>query len=188
MFQQDGVTQIIDANTGDGMFGLDPNTGKMLWNLKVFEMRVCSTPLIAGDIAIVSRQRRRRESSGRRSDSNQARARSPSRSIASTAARLTCRRPCCVAIACTWLTTRESLRASTFKPVKSLWMERVGGRQGFGASPIVVGDKLLVISLEGEATVLRASDQFEKLGEVDLGGPVGATPAFAEGRLVVPGR
>ena len=54
IFQSGDMTQIVDANTGEGMFGLDPETGKMLWNLKVFEMRVCSTPLIAGDIAICS--------------------------------------------------------------------------------------------------------------------------------------
>ena len=66
---------------------------------------------------------------------------------------------------------------------ESLWLKRLGG--SYGASPIAVGDKLLMISLGGEATVLRASDQFEKLGEIDLGGPVGATPAFAEGRLLI---
>lgn len=66
-----------------------------------------------------------------------------------------------------------------------LWMERIGGRQGYGASPILVGDKLLIISLGGQATVIRASDTFEKLGEVDLGGTVGATPAFAEGCLLL---
>ena len=55
VFQSPGAdTQIIDANTGNGMFGLDPKTGKMLWNTKVFEMRCCSTPIIAGDIAIAS--------------------------------------------------------------------------------------------------------------------------------------
>ena len=39
----------------------------------------------------------------------------------------------------------------------SLWMERIGGRGGFGASPILIGDKLLIISLGGEATVLNAA-------------------------------
>ena len=64
-------------------------------------------------------------------------------------------------------------------------MKRVSGRLGYGASPIVVGDKMLIISLAGEATVLRASDEYERLGEVDLGGPVGATPAFANGCLLL---
>ena len=66
---------------------------------------------------------------------------------------------------------------------EQIWSERIGGN--FGASPIVVGDTLLLISLEGKATLLRAADKFEKLGEVDLGGPVGATPAYAEGRLLL---
>ena len=64
-----------------------------------------------------------------------------------------------------------------------IWSERIGGN--FGASPVVVGDKLLVISLSGQATVLRAADRFEKLGEIDLGGPVGATPAFSDGKLLL---
>jgi outer membrane protein assembly factor BamB len=33
--------------------------------------------------------------------------------------------------------------------------------------------------------VLRAAGQFEKLGKLDLGGPVGATPAKSDGRLIV---
>ena len=47
---------------------------------------------------------------------------------------------------------------------------------GLRASPILIGDKLLIISLGGEATVLKASDDFKVLGEMDLGGPVGASP------------
>jgi hypothetical protein len=64
-----------------------------------------------------------------------------------------------------------------------LWFKRIGGN--FSASPIIVGDKMLLISLDGKATTIAAADEFEKLGEVDLGGPVGATPAFANGRLLI---
>ena len=67
---------------------------------------------------------------------------------------------------------------------KSIWgPNRVGGN--FGASPVLIGDTLLMISLDGKATLLRAGDRYEKIGEVDLGGPVGATPAFAEGHLLL---
>ena len=45
-FEHDGIAQIVDANTGNGMFGLDAKTGRMLWNIDVFEMRCCSTPLV----------------------------------------------------------------------------------------------------------------------------------------------
>jgi outer membrane protein assembly factor BamB len=66
---------------------------------------------------------------------------------------------------------------------ETIWAQRIGGK--FGASPILVGNTLLLISLDGKATLLKASDQFQKIGEVDLGGPVGATPAYAAGRLLI---
>jgi hypothetical protein len=62
-------------------------------------------------------------------------------------------------------------------------MQRVGGN--FGASPVLIGSTLLLISLDGQATLLKAGDEFTELGKVDLGGPVGATPAFADGRLLL---
>ena len=44
---------------------------------------------------------------------------------------------------------------------------------------------MLIVSLAGEATVFRAAREFEKIATVDLGGPVGATPAYADGRLLI---
>ncbi len=40
-----GPKQLVDTNTGDGVFGLDIKTGKMLWNLPVFEARCVSSQL-----------------------------------------------------------------------------------------------------------------------------------------------
>lgn len=185
VFEKDGKTQIVDANTGDGMFGLDPKTGELLWNLKVFEMRVCSTPLIAGDIAIGS--------SGSGGGGNHLVAvRIPTKpgQKPEQVYRIDRGAP----YVPTPVLRDNRLFMIDDKGVAScidaqsgdtIWMERVGGRKGYGASPIVVGDKMLVISLAGEATVLSAGDQFKKLGEIDLGGPVGATPAFAEGCLLL---
>ena len=69
------------------------------------------------------------------------------------------------------------------KTGEKIWAQRLGGN--FGASPVIVGDKVLLISLDGMATVLSATKQFKKLGETDLGGPVGATPAYAGNRLLI---
>jgi hypothetical protein len=55
----------------------------------------------------------------------------------------------------------------------------------FGASPIVIGDQLLLISLDGKAHVGTASADKPSFSDFDLGGPVGATPAFAGNRLVL---
>lgn len=185
IFEHNGRKQIVNANTGNGIFGLDPETGRMLWNLKVLDMRVCSTPLIAGDLAIGS--------SGSGGGGNHLVAvripKSPGEKPEQVYRLDTGAAPYVptpvlkdgrmymiadkTGIAgCVDVTTGEYL-----------WKERIGG--SFGASPILIGDKVLVISLMGEATVFRASDKFEKLGEIDLGGPVGATPAFSNGRLLL---
>lgn len=179
----DGATQIIDANTGNGMFALDAKTGKMLWNLKVFDMRCCSTPLIAGDIAIGS--------SGSGGGGNHLVAvRIPSTPTEKPKQLYRIDRgapyvptPVLKDDRLFMIGDKGIASCVDVKTGKPLWSERIGGN--FGASPILVGDKILLISLEGEATVIRAGDRFEKLGKIDLGGPVGATPAYAAGRLLL---
>ena len=176
-------TQIIDANTGNGLFGLDAKTGQMRWELPVFKMRCCSTPLIVGDIAIGS--------SGSGGGGNHL--------VAVKIPESDSDRP------------REVYRIEKGAPYvptpavkdghlymvddkgiascidatngKTKWLKRIGGN--FGASPIIVGDRLLLISLDGQATVLRASTEYQKLSEFDLGGPVGATPAYTNGNLIL---
>ena len=63
------------------------------------------------------------------------------------------------------------------------WTRRIGGT--IGSSPIVVGDKLLVIDMSGQVTVLRAGKTYEKLGSANLKGSVQSTPAFASGYLLL---
>ena len=183
VYEGSGKPQIIDANTGDGMFGLDPETGRMLWNLKVFDKRVCSTPLIVGDIAIGS--------SGSGGGGNHLVAvKIPSQPGEKPEQVYRVDRgapyvPTPVLKDGRLFMVDDKGVASCIDALtgEKVWTARIGG--SFGASPILIGDKLLLISLSGEATVIRAGDEFEKLGEVDLGGPVGATPAFAEGVLLL---
>jgi outer membrane protein assembly factor BamB len=63
------------------------------------------------------------------------------------------------------------------------WRQRIGGN--FHSSPIRVGDRLFGISLEGEVIVLAASEDYELLGRSDLGESVTATPAVADGRILI---
>lgn len=176
--------QIIGSNTGNGLFGLDAKTGKMLWNAKVLDTRSCSTPLIVGDVAIgtagsggggnhlvgvkIPSSPGDQPEQLYRIDRGAPYVPTPAvqdgrlyiiddKGIAS----------------CIDATTGETVWGP----------KRIGGN--FGASPVLIGDKLLMISLDGKATVLRAGDRFEQLGDMDLGGPVGATPAFAEGHLLL---
>lgn len=183
--QSEQGTQVINANTGDGMFALDLKTGKKLWNLEVFEKRVCSTPLIHGDIAIGT--------SGSGGGGNHLVAvRIPTRPGQQPEQLYRIDRgapyvptPSIRGNRMFMVDDKGIASCVNVETGESVWMERIGGRQGYGASPILIGDKLLVISLGGEAKVLRASDQFELLGEMDLGGPVGASPAYANGCLLL---
>ncbi|MGV3482941.1 MAG: PQQ-binding-like beta-propeller repeat protein [Planctomycetaceae bacterium] len=179
----DGSTQIIDAGTGNGLFGIDAKTGTKLWELPVFDKRVVSTPIVVGDIAIAT--------CGSGGGGNYLVA---------------------VKIPADKTQAPEQLyridRAAPYVPTSAvdgeylmmvsdngiasrarvadgeiIWSQRIGGN--FGASPIVVGDKALIISLDGTATVLQCGNSFRKLGEVSLGGPVGASPAYASGKLVL---
>lgn len=174
--------QIVNANTGNGLFGLDAESGKMLWNLKVFTMRCCSTPQIIDDIAIGS------AGSGR-GGNHMVAVRIPKAGQEPEEVYRIERRapyvPTPVIKDKMLFMVDDNGIASCIdaKTGEEKWQRRAVGTTG--ASPVIIGDKLLLIDLDGKAVVLRASDQYEKLGEVDLGGYVGATPAFAEGRLLL---
>ncbi|MEM8945001.1 MAG: PQQ-binding-like beta-propeller repeat protein [Planctomycetota bacterium] len=66
-------------------------------------------------------------------------------------------------------------------PKKAVWTERVGGK--FFGSPILAGDKVYCLSMDGRAVVIAADDEFELLGDNDLGHPSNATPAVHQDRL-----
>ena len=180
---ESGPAQIVEANTGNGIFGLDAKTGEMLWSRKVFTQRCCATPLIVGDLAIAS--------CGSGGGGNVLVAvRIPSKpgDKPEEVYRLDKSAPYVPTpvikgdrmfmISDTGIAT--CVNAVTGDPI---WTQRVGGN--FGASPVLIGDTLLLISLEGKATMIRAGDDYKKIGEVDLGAPVGATPAFSDGRLLI---
>ncbi|TWU35931.1 outer membrane protein assembly factor BamB family protein [Novipirellula artificiosorum] len=179
----DGTTQVIDANTGNGMFGLDAKTGEMIWSLPVFEMRCCSTPVLVGDLAIASAG-----SGGGGNHLVAVRIPATADQLPEQVYRIDRGAPYVPTASVKdgrlfLVDDRGVASCADAAEGKMIWSKRIGGN--FGASPIIVGDTLLIISLDGKATLLRASERFEKLGEVDLGGPVGATPAFAQGRLLL---
>lgn len=63
------------------------------------------------------------------------------------------------------------------------WQERLG--DGVYASPVLVGERLLVVTREGLLLTLAAGASFELLGTLDLGVTCQATPAVSGGRLLV---
>ncbi len=64
---------------------------------------------------------------------------------------------------------------------ETVWQKRLRGR--FSSSPLLVGDKLLLISEEGTTYVLQSGPSFDLIGENSLGETIYATPAVVGGRL-----
>ncbi|MCD0462246.1 outer membrane protein assembly factor BamB family protein [Roseiconus lacunae] len=175
--------QVIGANTGDGIYSLSLQTGEMLWRLPVFKMRCVSSPIIVGNLAIGS--------SGSGGGGNHMVAvKMPNQageqpSEAYRVEKYAPYVPTAVVKDDLMFIVDDKGIASCIdaQTGESKWTKRIGGN--FGASPILLGNDVLIISLDGEATVFKASPKFQKVTALDLGGPVGATPAYANGKLII---
>ncbi len=62
-----------------------------------------------------------------------------------------------------------------------IWQERLKGH--FSMSPIIAGDKLILINEKGLATILQAGDTLSILAQNDLAEETLATPAILGGRI-----
>jgi hypothetical protein len=64
---------------------------------------------------------------------------------------------------------------------ETLWQKRLRGR--FSASPLLVRDKILLISEEGVTYVIQSGPTLEIIAQNDLSETLYATPAVVGGRL-----
>lgn len=75
------------------------------------------------------------------------------------------------------------------KTGKRIYQQRLGaGSSGFTSSPVAAGGRIYVTNEDGRTYVIAAGSTFQLLNENELGEPVMATPAIAEGVLYVRGR
>ncbi len=64
-----------------------------------------------------------------------------------------------------------------------VWKERIGGN--FSASPLLAGDKLYLLSEEGDTTIVRAGRTFEKIAKNSLGERTLASMAVIDQDLLI---
>jgi outer membrane protein assembly factor BamB len=83
------------------------------------------------------------------------------------------------------VTTSGLLGCVDVKTGKKVWDADLNA--DFNASPTLVGDKVYLISLKGEAIVLAAAREMKELARGHLGEPVHASPAFVGGRVFIRG-
>ena len=85
--------------------------------------------------------------------------------------------------------TGGKLYCAEAKSGKPVWDEQVFKKDkgAVYASPVLVGDRMLVISAAGRVAVLKADKEFNEPTMTDLGEKVSASPAVADGRVYIRG-
>ena len=174
-----GKPQLVSTNSGNGMFGLDPLTGKLLWSNPFFDKRTVSSPLVKGDLVFGS------NGSGAggnylvavHCDGEEAKL---AYKISGTQAPYV---PTSVARGDLLFLVSDSGIASCFdiKTGKSHWQKRIGGN--YSSSLVRVYDKIYCSSMDGDVVVLAADKDFKELGRTSLGDGIRSTPAIANGRM-----
>ncbi len=173
-----GSPQLISTNTGDGMFALDPSSGKVLWSNAFFDKRTVSSPLIKGDIIFGS--------TGSGGGGNYLVAAQSDGSEPKLAYKISTEAP--------YVPTSVARGDLVFlmsdggvatcvdlKSGKVHWKQRIGGN--YSSSLVRANDKIYCSSMDGEVVVLAAEKEFKELGRTSLGEGIRSTPAIANGRM-----
>jgi outer membrane protein assembly factor BamB len=173
-----GAPELICTNTGDGLYSLDPRTGRENWKAaRAFSMRVVSSPVCAGGLMFGS--------TGSGGGGNYVSAVRPGRDaqVAYTIKNAAPYVPVMVSQHDMLFLFNDKGLVSCVDPAtgREYWRERVG--QPFSGSPVIADGKVYCISDEGTVFVLAAAKEFRLLGQNPLGEPTRATPAVAGGRI-----
>jgi outer membrane protein assembly factor BamB len=180
------AAELILTNWQHGITAVDPVTGKVAWEDRVFNtkyrQRAIPSPVLAGELVLGV--------SGFMEGAKWLVAVRPADPAKGQAAREVWRVNRAVpqmatplvkgqrVFLCTELGIATWLRADTGAVI---WSKRLGG--SFYASPVCIGDRLYCVSSDGKVVVLAASDRFAQLARNDLGEDTQATPALAGGRM-----
>lgn len=177
--------QLIFTNYEHGVTALDPRTGKILWELDVFDKRHIETaigsPVVAGGLVLAScgwlgvRQEMVavRPPTGERT--------AKPKEVYCIGRSSLCTTPLVVGDLLFLWGDDGTVTCANLHSGKAHWRERVPG--SYYASPVCVGERLYNISRDGDVVVLAASKQYQLLARNRVGEGSHSTPAVAGGRL-----
>lgn len=173
-----GPPQLITFSRPDGINGLDPATGKKLWAyLPAFPYRPVGSPIITDDGLIVGGNPT--VVAVRPPSEANAKAQEVFRAANSTSPYV----PTMLAskqLLFLWADT-GIVQCVDSRSGKLHWKKRIGGK--FYSSPILVGECVYCISMEGEMVAIAASAEFKEVGRRSLGEECNATPAVVDGKM-----
>jgi outer membrane protein assembly factor BamB len=173
-----GKPQLVNTNTGDGIYALDPLTGKELWSAPVIDKRTVSSPVVNGDIILGS--------TGSGGGGNYLVAVRSDGKTGKEVYRITTSAPyvpTSVARGNLIFLMSDGGIATCIdvKTGKVQWLERIGGN--YSSSLVRVHDKIYCASMDGEIVVFAADKKFKELARMPLEEPIRSTPAIANGRM-----
>ncbi len=174
-----GRHELVCATTGLGIFGMDASTGKVLWNHDCFSQRVCSSPMVIGDLVIAS------HGSGAGKDNMLV-----AYDMVDQKERFRINKaapyvPTSVAKGGLLFLWSDSgiVTCVRLSDGSKCWSERIGGN--FYSSPVILGDRVVNISDSGDITVLAASEGFRKIATVKTDQVIRSTIAARDDTLLI---
>ena len=182
---KDGKKQLIFNSQAHGITGVDPSTGKVLWEYtNAFDKRSVSSPVIVAGLAIGS--------CGSGGGGNYIVAVKPGDNEKKQPATLAwemkksaCYVPTPVVVGDLLFSWSDGGIVTCVKGTTGevKWQERAGGN--FFGSPIVVDGRIYAVSTSGEMVVVKAAETFEVMGRSQLGELTHTTPAVAGGKMYI---
>lgn len=184
--REDGTEELIFTNWDHGITAVDPKTGTTNWELDVFdkghvEMSIAS-PLVAGGLILGS--------SGWLGAKNEVIAVRPNDPTRANDIREVYRLDRGAPLVPTPLVVGDFLflwnddgvvTCADLETGETIWRRRVPG--SYYGSPVAVGDSVYCLSIDGEAVVLAASEEYQLVARNPLGEGSHSTPAIAGGRM-----
>jgi outer membrane protein assembly factor BamB len=177
-----GEDELIACTTAEGIFALDPRTGRERWSFpSAFSMRTVSSPVLAAGLVFGS------TGQGAGGHYVVALKPGPEPTLAYEIKEQAPYVPMPVAHGnLLFLIADKSgvFTCVTASDGKQVWQKRVGGSY-YGGSPVRAGDKLFCVDETGLVVCLAAGPEFKELGRTQLGEECRSTPAIAGGRLYI---
>jgi outer membrane protein assembly factor BamB len=186
VYQREGRAELLFTSYEHGISSIDPETGKVNWELDVFDKRHVETPIgspvLAGDLVLGScgwlGVRQEVVAVRLPADGPEGK---PQEVYRIDRAAPLCTTPLVVGELLFLWSDSGMVTCADSRTGEVHWRERVPG--SYYSSPVCVGQGLYNISRDGEIVVVAAAKRFELLARNPLGEGSHASPAVAGGRL-----